>query len=75
MIHCGLCMRGIEDVSWEEHVRSDEHQGNLADPAHVLLAHGQHLVDQAPASERLERARALPRDRRYWGPSYARSKR
>jgi len=75
VIHCGLCLRGIEDGTWEDHVRSEEHQRNLADPAHQLLAYGQHLVDQAPAAEPPEVHRALPRGRRYWGPSYAKSKR
>ncbi len=75
MIHCGLCMCAVEDGRWEDHVQSEEHQRNLADPAHQLLAYGQHLVDQAPVPEPPEKPRALPRSRRYWGPSYARSKR
>jgi len=75
VIHCGLCMRGVEDVTWEDHVRSEEHQRNLADPARRLLAYGQHLVNQAPATEAAAPPRALPRSRTYWRGHYARSKR
>ena len=75
MIHCGLCMCAVEDGRWEDHVQSEEHQRNLADPAHQLLAYGQYLVYQAPATESAEPPRALPRSRAYWRGNYARSKR
>ena len=42
--HCGLCQCEVEG-SWEEHVLSQQHQENLADPGKTSGAEVRHEME------------------------------
>ena len=54
-VFCGLCQCEVEG-SWEEHVESQQHQDNLADPGKTGGAKVRHEME---FEERLKRTKCL----------------